>query len=140
VLGEHDGLMYHTLGQRKGLHIGGLKEKGQPGGGDHDAWFVVGKDMENNVLYVVQGHDHPALLKPTLEAEQLSWVSGEAPHTHWVYTAKPRYRTSDQPCEIERVDADSCSINFAEAQWAVTPGQSVVLYESRVCLGGGIIR
>jgi tRNA-specific 2-thiouridylase len=79
-------------------------------------------------------------LKPTLEAEQLSWVSGEAPHTHWVYTAKPRYRTSDQPCEIERVDADLCSINFAEAQWAVTPGQSVVLYESRVCLGGGIIR
>jgi tRNA-specific 2-thiouridylase len=108
VLGEHDGLMYHTIGQRKGLHIGGLKGgKGRPGGGEHDAWFVAGKDMEKNVLYVVQGHDHPALLRSELVAEQLSWVSGEAPHTHWVYTAKPRYRTADQPCEIERVDAET---------------------------------
>jgi tRNA-specific 2-thiouridylase len=140
VLGEHDGLMYHTLGQRKGLMIGGLKEKGQAGGGDHDAWFVAGKDMAQNVLYVVQGHDHPALLKSDLLAEQLSWVSGSLPHEHWVYTAKPRYRTADQPCEIERVDAHSAKINFAEAQWALTPGQSVVLYESRVCLGGGVIK
>ena len=140
VLGQHDGLMYHTLGQRKGLNIGGVKEKGQPGGGDHDAWFVAGKDMEKNVLYVVQGHDHPALLKGDLIAEQLSWVSGRAPHTHWVYTAKPRYRTPDQPCEVECVDGDTCEIRFAEPQWALTPGQSVVLYESRVCLGGGVIR
>jgi tRNA-specific 2-thiouridylase len=140
VLGEHDGLMYHTLGQRKGLHIGGLKEKGQPGGGDHDAWFVAGKDMEKNVLYVVQGHEHPALFRSSLVAEQLSWVSRRAPHTHWVYTAKPRYRTAEQACEIERIDAGSCDINFAEPQWALTPGQSVVLYESRVCLGGGVIR
>jgi tRNA-specific 2-thiouridylase len=132
--------MFHTLGQRKGLHIGGLKEKGQAGGGDHDAWFVAGKDMERNILYVVQGHDHPALFQSTLIAEQLSWVSGEAPHTHWVYTAKPRYRTADQPCEVERVDGETCEINFAEPQWALTPGQSVVLYESRVCLGGGVIR
>jgi tRNA-specific 2-thiouridylase len=140
VLGAHDGLMYHTLGQRKGLHIGGLKEKGQPGGGDHDAWFVAGKDMENNVLYVVQGHDHPALFRSSLVAEQLSWVSPRAPHTHWVYTAKPRYRTAEQACEIERIDGGSCEINFAEPQWALTPGQSVVVYESRVCLGGGVIR
>ncbi|HLO61598.1 MAG TPA: tRNA 2-thiouridine(34) synthase MnmA [Azonexus sp.] len=140
VLGEHDGLMYHTIGQRKGLQIGGVKEKGQAGGGDHDAWFVAGKDMDKNVLYAVQGHDHPALLRGDLLAEQLSWVSPKAPHTHWVYTAKPRYRTADQPCEIERVDAETCLINFAEPQWALTPGQSVVLYESRVCLGGGIIR
>jgi len=139
VLGEHDGLMYHTLGQRKGLHIGGLKEKGQPGGGDHDAWFVSGKDMVNNVLYVVQGHDHPALLRGNLVAEQLSWLAGRAPQTHWVYTAKPRYRTADQACEIERVDDQSCEIRFAEPQWALTPGQSVVVYESQVCLGGGII-
>jgi tRNA-specific 2-thiouridylase len=136
-MGEHDGLMFHTMGQRKGLHIGGIKEKGQAGGGDHDAWFVVGKDMDKNVLYVVQGHDHPALLKGDLVAEQLSWVSNRAPHTHW-YTPKPRYRTADQPCEVEAVDAESCRINFAEAQWALTPGQSVVLYESRVCLGGVI--
>jgi tRNA-specific 2-thiouridylase len=139
VVGTHDGLMYHTLGQRKGLHIGGLKEKGQPGGGDHEAWFVAGKDMAGNVLYVVQGHDHPALLKPTLTAGQLAWVSGRPPQTHWVYTAKPRYRTADQACQIERIDADTCEIHFAEPQWALTPGQSVVVYESRVCLGGGVI-
>jgi tRNA-specific 2-thiouridylase len=140
VMGEHDGLMYHTLGQRKGLHIGGIKEKGQQGGSDHDAWFVAGKDMANNVLYVVQGHDHPALFRESLVAEQLSWISPRAPHTHWVYTAKPRYRTTDQPCELASIDTESCQINFAQAQWALTPGQSVVLYESRVCLGGGVIR
>lgn len=140
VLGQHDGLMYHTIGQRKGLLIGGLKEKGRAGGGDHDAWFVAGKDMESNVLYVVQGHDHPALLRNELLADQLSWISGEAPQTHWVYTAKPRYRTSDQPCEVESVDSKQMQINFAESQWALTPGQSVVLYESRVCLGGGVIQ
>jgi tRNA-specific 2-thiouridylase len=137
VLGEHDGLTYHTLGQRKGLHIGGTRDYGKDG--DHDAWFVARKDMANNVLYVVQGHDHPALLAEELSAGQLSWISGEMPHTHWVYAAKTRYRQPDAPCEIERVDADGCRIRFAEAQWAVTPGQSVVVYESRVCLGGGVI-
>ena len=116
------------------------RKRASPGGGDHDAWFVAGKDMEKNVLYVVQGHDHPALFRSSLVAEQLSWVSRRAPHTHWVYTAKPRYRTAEQACEIERIDAGSCEINFAEPQWALTPGQSVVLYESRVCLGGGVIR
>ncbi|MDA0190249.1 MAG: tRNA 2-thiouridine(34) synthase MnmA [Proteobacteria bacterium] len=139
VLGEHDGLTYHTLGQRKGLHIGGVRGGRGAASGEHDAWFVARKDMAANVLYVVQGHDHPALLAESLEAGQLSWVSGRAPHTHWVYTAKTRYRQADAPCEIERVDAQSCRINFAEAQWAVTPGQSVVVYESRVCLGGGVI-
>ena len=138
LLGEHDGLMYHTLGQRKGLYIGGLKETAKEG--EHEAWFVAGKNMEKNVLYVVQGHDHPALVSERLIAEQLSWISGEAPKTHWVYAAKPRYRSEDAPCEIERVDNDRCEIRFAQAQWALTPGQSVVAYESRVCLGGGIIR
>jgi tRNA-uridine 2-sulfurtransferase len=95
--------------------------------------------MVRNILYVVQGHDHPALRGDRLVAEQLSWVS-EAPHPHWVYTAKPRYRTADAPCEVEQVDAVSCEVRFAEAQWALTPGQSVALYESRVCLGGGVIR
>ncbi len=137
VLGEHDGLTFHTLGQRKGLHIGGTKTYGKDG--DHDAWFVAGKDMANNVLYVVQGHDHPALLVGELKADQLSWISGENPHVHWVYGAKTRYRQADAPCEIEHVDSENCRINFAEAQWAVTPGQSVVVYESRVCLGGGVI-
>jgi len=75
-----------------------------------------------------------------LVAAELSWVSGRRPHPHWVYTAKTRYRSADAACEIETVDAESCRIRFAAPQWAVTPGQSVVVYESRVCLGGGIIR
>ncbi|WP_153109314.1 tRNA 2-thiouridine(34) synthase MnmA [Propionivibrio limicola] len=139
VLGEHDGLTYHTIGQRKGLQIGGVKGGKGSASGDHDAWFVARKDMARNVLYVVQGHDHPALLSDELRADQLSWVSGAAPHTHWVYCAKTRYRQADAPCEIEHVDEKGCQIRFAESQWAVTPGQSVVIYESRVCLGGGII-
>ncbi len=133
AVGEHHGLMYHTLGQRKGLGIGGQKE------GDADAWYVAGKNLESNVLYVVQGHDHPALLADRLKAIDLSWVSGRLPHTHWVYTAKTRYRQADAPCEVEKVSAERCEVIFAQPQWAVTPGQSMVLYDSKVCLGGGII-
>ena len=143
VMGEHDGLTYHTLGQRKGLQIGGVKGGKGSESGEHEAWFVAKKDMARNILYVVQGHDHPALLTDELKADQLSWISGDSaedrPHTHWVYGAKTRYRQADAPCEIERVDADGCQIRFASPQWAVTPGQSVVIYESRVCLGGGVI-
>ena len=138
VLGQHDGLMYHTIGQRKGLRIGGLKGMADDAG-EHDAWYAARKDMEKNVLYVVRGHDHPALLSGRLVAADLSWVSGALPHTHWVYAAKTRYRQPDAPCSIDAVDADRCEIVFAEPQWAVTPGQSVVVYESKVCLGGGII-
>lgn len=138
ILGEHDGLMYHTLGQRKGLHIGGIKTPGQPGGGDHDAWFVAGKDLARNILYVVQGHEHPALQRSSLEVSQLSWTA-TPPRTGWVYTAKPRYRTADQACVIETLSPEQAVIRFAQPQWAITPGQSVVIYESRVCLGGGII-
>ena len=139
VLGQHDGLTFHTIGQRKGLQIGGVK--GGKGGesGDHEAWFVARKDMQRNILYVVQGHDHPALFADELRADQLSWISGEKPHTHWVYGAKTRYRQADAACEIEQVDDDGCLIRFAAPQWAVTPGQSAVVYESRVCLGGGVI-
>lgn len=133
VMGRHQGLMYHTLGQRDGLGIGGVR------GAPELPWYAAGKDMEKNVLYVVQGHAHPALLKDRLTAGDLSWVSGRAPHTHWVYAAKTRYRQPDAACEVERVDGESCEVLFATPQWAVTPGQSVVLYESRVCLGGGII-
>ena len=135
-LGEHDGLMYHTLGQRKGLGIGGQAENSS---GAHEAWFVADKDMARNVLYVVQGHDHPALLRDRLVARRLSWIAGEAPHPHWVYAAKPRYRSEDAPCALASVDDASCTLDFAQPQWALTPGQSVVLYEGRVCLGGGII-
>ena len=137
LLGEHQGLMYHTIGQRKGLNIGGIK--GNDHAGEHDAWYAVAKDMQANVLYAVQGHDHPALLRERLTAIDLNWISGRDPHTHWVYAAKPRYRTSDQPCEIDALADGRAEIAFAQPQWAVTPGQSVVVYESRVCLGGGII-
>jgi tRNA-uridine 2-sulfurtransferase len=129
VVGSHQGLMYYTIGQRQGLGIGG------PG----EAWYVAGKDLGNNRLIVVQGHDHGLLLSPALIATDLSWVSGRAPHTQWVYGAKTRYRQKDSPCAVERVDTDRCEVRFAEPQWAVTPGQSLVIYESNVCLGGGII-
>lgn len=137
LLGEHQGLMYHTIGQRKGLCIGGIK--GNDNAGDHEAWYVAGKDIARNVLYAVQGHDHPALLRERLSAIALNWIAGHAPHTHWVYTAKPRYRTPDAPCEIDSLSDQGCEIAFAAPQWALTPGQSVVVYESRVCLGGGLI-
>ena len=133
VMGRHQGLMYHTLGQRDGLGIGGVK------GAPELPWYVAKKDIASNVLYVVQGHEHPALQSERLTATQLSWVSGRAPHTHWVYNAKARYRQPDAPCEIESVDGERCEVAFASPQWAVTPGQSVVVYESKVCLGGGII-
>ena len=133
TVGRHDGLMYYTLGQRQGLGIGGGRE------GTGEPWFVVGKDMHNNVLIVVQGHDHPLLLSESLRATDLHWIAGHDPRTHWVYAAKTRYRQPDAPCEIDTLDAGLCEIKFAESQWAVTPGQSVVVYESNVCLGGGII-
>jgi tRNA-specific 2-thiouridylase len=130
VMGRHEGLAYYTLGQRQGLGIGG---QGEP-------WFVAGKDKTRNVLIVVQGHAHPLLLKDSLSAKDLSWIAGEAPHSEWVYAAKTRYRQADAPCSITRLVGDSCDITFAQPQWAVTPGQSVVLYESEVCLGGGVIQ
>jgi tRNA-specific 2-thiouridylase len=129
TVGKHSGLMFYTIGQRQGLGIGG---EGEP-------WYVAGKDIESNRLSVVQGHDHPALLSDAAVAIDLSWISGALPHTHWVYGAKTRYRQKDAPCEVDSVTNERCEIRFAEPQWAVTPGQSVVVYESRVCLGGGII-
>ncbi|MDL1866721.1 tRNA 2-thiouridine(34) synthase MnmA [Betaproteobacteria bacterium PRO4] len=133
VVGEHQGLMYYTIGQRQGLGIGGTRD------GSEEPWFVSGKDMERNVLYVVQGHGHPALFRSSLIAADLSWISGMAPHQNWVYAAKIRYRQTDAPCTITHLETHSCEIGFATPQWGVTPGQSVVIYESKVCLGGGII-
>ena len=132
-VGRHLGLMHYTIGQRQGLGIGGRRDS------DGDAWYVVAKDMERNRLLVVQGRDHPALLCERLIATDLSWVSGSVPHSQWVYSAKTRYRQKDAACAISDLRAESCIIEFAEPQWAVTPGQSVVVYESLVCLGGGII-
>lgn len=133
LVGRHNGLMYYTMGQRQGLGIGGSKD------GDGEPWYVAGKDMASNTLIVVQGHDHPLLLSFSLKASQLHWIADRQPHVHWVYGAKTRYRQADAPCEIDRLDDDTCEIQFGQMQWAVTPGQSVVVYESNVCLGGGII-
>jgi len=139
TIGEHVGLSFYTLGQRQGLGIGGIKAKGaQRGGGEHTPWFVARKDLQNNTLWVVQGHDHPWLLSERLEALNASWVAGTAPPAA-IIAAKTRYRQSDAPCQITAVDADRFALHFPQAQWAVTPGQSAVLYDGEVCLGGGII-
>ncbi|MDR3086540.1 MAG: tRNA 2-thiouridine(34) synthase MnmA [Azoarcus sp.] len=144
ALGEHQGLMYHTVGQRKGLGIGGLQAY-RDAAGEHDAWYVATKDVAANVLYVVRGHNHPALLKDRLTALDTHWIAGRAPRAHWVYNAKPRYRAPEMPCEIDALDSGNsenggrAEIIFGQPQWALAPGQSVVLYESRVCLGGGFI-
>ncbi|MEQ1774041.1 MAG: tRNA 2-thiouridine(34) synthase MnmA [Burkholderiales bacterium] len=134
-VGRHTGLMFYTLGQRQGLGIGGRRESN----GDGDAWYVAEKDMVNNRLTVVQGHDHAMLFSDRLTAVNLTWISGATPHCGWVYGAKTRYRQKDAPCVIASATQQSCAVEFAEPQWAVTPGQSVVVYESNVCLGGGII-
>ena len=140
-LGEHVGLSFYTLGQRKGIGIGGVKDKGSArGGSEHDPWFVARKDMATNTLYVVQGHDHPWLLSHTLVAQDLSWVAGNGPQVGAPgMAAKSRYRQADAPCEVTASDATSLSLHFDDAQWAVTPGQSAVLYQGEVCLGGGVI-
>ncbi|ARU32115.1 tRNA 2-thiouridine(34) synthase MnmA [Sulfuriferula sp. AH1] len=130
VMGRHQGLMYHTIGQRQGLGIGGA---GEP-------WFVAGKDIVRNELIVVQGHDHPLLYSSRLFAADLSWAAGTAPDSAQAYAAKTRYRQSDAPCRLVQVTANAVTIAFDSPQWAVTPGQSVVLYQGDVCLGGGIIQ
>ena len=137
-IGEHVGLSFYTLGQRQGLGIGGLKAKGQArGGGEHTPWFVARKDLATNTLYVVQGHDHPWLLSGQLTADNLSWCAGSAPSEGY-YGAKTRYRQSDAGCTFA-TSANMMQLSFTEPQWAVTPGQSAVLYDGDVCLGGGII-
>src|SRR6218665_2572437 len=133
-LGEHVGLSFYTLGQRQGLGIGGVKEKGSPrGGGAHAPWFVARKDMATNTLYAVQGHDHPWLLSRGLVAVDLSFTSAQPPRAGDI-AAKTRYRQSDAACRFEP-GADRFSLHFTEPQWAVTPGQSAVLYDGEVCLG-----
>jgi tRNA-specific 2-thiouridylase len=139
TLGRHQGLSFYTLGQRQGLGIGGVKEKGaQRGSGDHSPWFVARKDLDKNVLRVVQGHDHPWLLSPTLTADDTSWVAG-LPPTQATLAAKTRYRQTDAPCQFQGHADGSFTLDFAQDQWAVTPGQSAVLYDGEVCLGGGVI-
>ncbi|HEY5810536.1 MAG TPA: tRNA 2-thiouridine(34) synthase MnmA [Povalibacter sp.] len=132
-IGRHRGLMYYTLGQRQGLHIGGQA------GAAEAPWYVCGKDLERNVLVIVQGHDHPAMLSSELIASQLAWVTGAPPAAQFQCKAKVRYRQPDQPCDVRVRDNGDIEIRFASAQRAVTPGQYAVLYADDECLGGGVI-
>ena len=163
TLGQHQGLSFYTLGQRQGLGIGGVKAKGAAlkavqaqglrGVGEHEPWFVARKDVDTNTLRVVQGHDHPWLLSHHLVAANTSWVGGHAPNglkqgggnggDLTRLAAKTRYRQADAVCHLGESTAsgagDAFSLRFDNAQWAVTPGQSAVLYDGDVCLGGGVI-
>lgn len=133
VIGRHDGLMYYTLGQRHGLGLGGRR------GAEESPWFVADKDLVRNRLIVVQGHDHPLLLSRALVAEQLHWIGGEFGSSPLRCSAKIRYRQEEQPCRVEKIDPDRWRVEFDTPQRAVTPGQSVVLYQDEQCLGGGVI-
>ena len=131
VLGEHIGLAFYTLGQRKGIGLGGHRESsGEP-------WYVARKDLARNALHVVQGHDHPWLLSQSLRSEDVHWI-GPAPSPGRRYGVKSRYRQSDAPARVV-LERDGARIDFQAPQWAVTPGQSAVIYDGEVCLGGGVI-
>lgn len=133
VVGEHQGLMYHTLGQRKGLGIGGTKA------GSEEPWYVVDKDVVNNILVVAQGHEHPRLMSVGLVAQQLHWVDREILTAPLRCTVKTRYRQADIPCTVTPLGEDRIEVRFDEPVAAVTPGQSAVFYLDEICLGGGII-
>jgi tRNA-specific 2-thiouridylase len=133
MLGEHIGLAFYTIGQRKGIGVGGKKDA------SGEAWYVAEKRMSSNELVVVQGHDHPLLMRKSLQAGEASWVSGRIPAIPSSHTAKTRYRQADAPCTLARVGESDMAVDFSAPQWAVTPGQSVVLYDREICLGGGII-
>ena len=132
VIGQHHGLMYHTIGQRQGLGIGGMQ-----GAGDNP-WYVLRKDLQRNVLVVGQGNNHPWLFSAALECSSIFWVNEPAWEFPLQLTAKVRYRQPDQHCVLERTDSGYL-VRFDEPQRAVTPGQSVVFYQGDVCLGGGVI-
>jgi len=134
VVGEHIGLAFYTIGQRSGLGIGGAKD------GTGLPWYVADKDSAHNELIVVQGHGHPLLQSRTLTAGDLAWVSGAAPEPDAAYGGKTRYRQPDAPCRIAALRDAACTVEFDQPQWAVTPGQSAVLYRGAVCLGGGVIQ
>jgi len=129
ALGEHVGLAFYTIGQRRGIGVGG------PG----DAWYVARKDLEKNELVIVQGHDHPLLLKKDLSASNTAWISGRPPQAPSSHSAKTRYRQADAPCTLTTALDGEIKVDFPAPQWVVTPGQSVVLYDGDVCIGGGVI-
>ena len=136
-IGSHVGLSFYTLGQRQGLGIGGVKGRADAAG-EHEPWFVARKDLARNVLVAVQGHDHPALLSSEWQADDVSWVAGAAPAAG-NFAAKTRYRQADAACSFRPQGSGGFELEFSEPQWAVTPGQSAVLYDGEVCLGGGVI-
>ncbi|HEX6019334.1 MAG TPA: tRNA 2-thiouridine(34) synthase MnmA [Burkholderiaceae bacterium] len=139
VVGRHVGLSFYTLGQRQGLGIGGLKApKARRGGAEHAPWYVARKEPARNVLRAVQGHDHPWLLARALSATDASWIAG-APPAPGRYAAKTRYRQADAACVLNEPSPAAFALAFDQPQWAVTPGQSAVLYDGEVCLGGGVI-
>jgi tRNA-specific 2-thiouridylase len=131
IKGKHVGLMNYTLGQRKGLGIGGS--------GTGEPWFVVDKDLKNNILYVVQGDSHPALYSYGLYASDLNWISDSNKSSSFTCTAKFRYRQPDQDVKVEILENNSCKVIFDRPQKAITPGQAVVFYQGEECLGGGTI-
>jgi tRNA-specific 2-thiouridylase len=132
TVGQHDGLMYYTLGQRKGIGVGGGH------GTTEEPWYVVKKDLEKNHLVIGQGHDHPGLYSKNIKAGQLHWITF-TPSIPFECTTKIRYRQKDQKCTITAIEKGFANIKFAEKQFAPTPGQSVVFYNGEQCLGGGII-
>ena len=137
VIGDHQGLMYHTIGQRQGLGIGGLAAY------DESAWYVIDKDLPRNRLIVAQGKNHPRLFKSFLTCQQLMWVDGKGPNLKLEnpvpLMAKIRYRQADQTCAITRLSTDKIEVAFTQPQRAITPGQSIVFYDGDVCLGGAVI-
>lgn len=133
VIGEHAGLMYHTIGQRQGLGIGGVKDA------DDAPWYVADKDLNQNRLLVVQGRDHPLLYHQHLEGRRIHWINAPPDEEGFSCRAKIRYRQADQDCQVKVVDEDVLHVHFGHKQRAITPGQSLVLYEGQRCLGGAII-
>ncbi|MFT2110171.1 tRNA 2-thiouridine(34) synthase MnmA [Marinomonas sp. 2405UD68-3] len=133
TIGTHSGLMYHTIGQRQGLGIGGLANYSD------DPWYVVEKDLKNNILLVTQGGEHDALYKTHLIADNMDWVALKAPIMPLQCKAKCRYRQTDQDCTIDVLTDGRYEVSFTMPQRAITPGQSVVFYLDNLCLGGGII-
>lgn len=132
-LGRHQGLMFHTIGQRQGLGIGGRRT------GDGRPWYVADKDLARNALIVVQGQDHPALSHHRLRTAAPHWIAGAPPAAPLACRAKIRYRQPDQDCVVETIAAEQLEVRFPVPQRAIAPGQSVVFYQNDLCLGGGII-
>ncbi len=133
ILGQHDGVMFYTIGQRQGLGIGGQVNRSE------EPWYVVDKDISSNRLYVTQGRGHPALLHTKVITGDIHWIAGKAPTNFSGLKAKIRYRQEEQTCLLKQTDDASYEINFTPPQWAVSPGQSIVFYQDSCCLGGTII-